>query len=840
MLTVKGRAMRDEAIANDFDGDPMSLSKIDALSDWLEQEWKADRRPTLEVVLAHYGRPTSEQLFRELLETEIGLRLKFDPGQAPRATDYLQRFPQFEQTIREVLQSRTPAEVDTLLIPGHADLNGVPGTPTPGGPVYLSDHQAALGSGDALSDDEGEASAGNALGEIANGTQKLEKLGDYILSDPPLAEGGMGVVYKAKHQYLERIYALKILASHLMRNKNTAERFKLEMKLTAAMEHPNIVQATDAGEDQGMLYLVMELVRALDLQTVLDQNKPLPVPFAVDLVRQVAEALEYAHSVHQVVHRDIKPGNVLLRRNGTIKVLDFGLARVREIQGTLISTDPEARRLTAAGHTMGTPDYMSPEQVEGRLDVDIRADVYSLGCTLYALLTGRGPFDDQAHSALVKKLQAQINEEPAPLAQLRPGVPEPVQRMVERMMAKSRDLRYTTPGEVAIDLQNWLEQTEADTSVPDWLVSLLPEGDTKEQNTPPPKPVVVPLEDPPPITSGVTPPPEWSVSWWMVVLFLVVCVGSAGFLTMALNPEFVASLGSAWSTPTAPEETPEGGRQTPKEEPQNPPQDFREEKKPEPPQVVAPLEVALSIDRQAAEDEEGYNKLLGSRLPVMQGDKFQLHAKLSQPAYLYLLWYDAQGKATVMWPKAQDWDQQKKVEELWDPKPQPGSLQRWYSVGGTSGYELILAAARDTPLSRSELAELKEYRCLLCGLDPTSKLVSLSKVDLRGLGSVVESKKVGEDQPPKTEAEATQLALVIPKPNPPPHAVVALRHGDVPTLAIQEAREIQGPVDRGPQGEVISRKVKVTNQQRFENIVLGRFPAYHGLIYPFMNPQGTP
>src|SRR5687768_8431393 len=218
-----------------------------------------------------------------------------------------------------------------------------------------------------------------------------------------LGEGGMGAVYKALHTRLDKIVALKILPTDRMRDGGAVARFQREMKAVGRLDHPNIVRAMDAGEEAGMHFLVMEYVEGIDLSLLAKNVGPLPVADACELVRQAALGLQEAHE-HGMVHRDIKPSNLILaksrRKNSppTLKILDLGLALLSE------TLAPDSGGLTTSGQMMGTIDYMAPEQAGDTHQVDIRADIYSLGATLYRLLTGAAPFSGDKFDTPVKKI----------------------------------------------------------------------------------------------------------------------------------------------------------------------------------------------------------------------------------------------------------------------------------------------------------------------------------------------------------------------------------------------------------------------------------------------------
>ncbi|MBI2479966.1 MAG: serine/threonine protein kinase [Planctomycetia bacterium] len=230
-------------------------------------------------------------------------------------------------------------------------------------PGNVSDDGLAFGDGDR----DGEDQELGALREY----QLLERLG----------RGGMGTVYKALHTRLKRVVAVKVLPADRLNDPAAVARFQREMEAVGKLDHPNIVRATDAGEVDGIHFLVMEYVLGLDVSDLVRRAGPLPIAEACEIARQAAVGLQNAHE-HGLVHRDIKPSNLMLTADGQIKILDLGLARLH---------DSQQGDLTSASQMMGTIDYMAPEQTSASRDVDIRADIFSLGATLYKLLCGQAP-----------------------------------------------------------------------------------------------------------------------------------------------------------------------------------------------------------------------------------------------------------------------------------------------------------------------------------------------------------------------------------------------------------------------------------------------------------------
>jgi serine/threonine protein kinase len=275
---------------------------------------------------------------------------------------------------------------------------------------------------------------------IYEGKSKALVFGQYVVLDK-LGEGGVGVVLKAQHRRMKRLVAIKVLSASAMKVAGSIERFYREVEAAAKLSHPNIVTAYDASEHAGMHYLVMEYVEGRDLASLVKERGPLEVGQAVECILQAARGLQYAHG-KGIVHRDIKPSNLLLDKDGTVKILDMGLARIAGSEASLTGLE----QLTAAGQVMGTGDYMSPEQAFDSHNVDVRADIYSLGCTLYRLLTGMPPY---ARDSLMQTLIAH-REAPIPsLAETRPDVPPALEAVFRKMVAKDPDDRFATSAEVA-------------------------------------------------------------------------------------------------------------------------------------------------------------------------------------------------------------------------------------------------------------------------------------------------------------------------------------------------------------------------------------------------------
>jgi serine/threonine-protein kinase len=295
---------------------------------------------------------------------------------------------------------------------------------------------------------------------LAAGKVRELVVGPYRILDC-LGEGGMGEVYKARHLTMNRLVALKVIRKAWLSDERQVKRFYQEVQAAAQLVHPHIMVAFDAGCADGQHYLAMEFAEGCDLSRLVKENGPLPVNQACEYIQQAALGLQYAHE-RGLVHRDIKPSNLFLARppqsqvpegaggstrllmqKPLIKILDLGLARFQN--GS--DSDPS---LTRTGMVVGTPDYIAPEQAQNSRAVDIRSDLYSLGCTFYFLLAGRPPFE--AQSAMDVML-LHYTEEATPIEQWRPDVPREVCAILRKLLAKQPEQRFQTPSDLAAALE---------------------------------------------------------------------------------------------------------------------------------------------------------------------------------------------------------------------------------------------------------------------------------------------------------------------------------------------------------------------------------------------------
>ncbi len=272
--------------------------------------------------------------------------------------------------------------------------------------------------------------------------------GKYRLLDM-LGEGGMGKVYLCEHQRMQRMVAIKVLPLRLANDTAARERFDREARAIASLNHPNIVQAYDIDSHEGMHYIVMEFVDGVSLQALVALRGPLTVTRAVNYLGQAAAGLQHGHEMG-LVHRDIKPANLLLSRDGTVKILDYGLARFFDNRG-----DDFTRR-HENGSIIGTADYLAPEQAIDCSDVDVRADLYALGCSMYYLLTGKPPFGRELPTHT--KLLMHQSKDPTPLRELRPDADPQLAEVIKKLLMKKPEERFQEPKELLEALQPWLNQ----------------------------------------------------------------------------------------------------------------------------------------------------------------------------------------------------------------------------------------------------------------------------------------------------------------------------------------------------------------------------------------------
>src|SRR6266851_4023517 len=420
------------------------------------QRWQqGDRIPAETYLEMHPALASHPEDAFDLVYGEFLLREQ--SGEEPPVESFNRRFPQF----RELLERQGKL---------HHAFEAEPPAPA----EVISDKKGAVAPSQAESGNEGEKPKESSEWPVVPGYTILGKLG----------QGGMGQVFKAKHDRLDRLVALKIIRQEcISQDPHAVRRFQQEAKAAAQLSHPNIIVVYDFNQVENTYYIAMEFVEGVDLHQLVRDCGPLPVPLACHFARQIALGLQHAYK-HGMVHRDIKPSNLLLAlpsmdmgvsgfktlpavvhrrqnpvhdsaagsalslrpptehlREGVVKILDMGMALLAHQP-----SDPDSPRWTRHGTILGTPDFLAPEQALDARQVDIRADLYSLGCTLYFLIVGRPPF---AEYPLVKKLMMHQIAKPRSILEVQPDVPREVEQIINKLLAKLPEGRFQTPLELA-------------------------------------------------------------------------------------------------------------------------------------------------------------------------------------------------------------------------------------------------------------------------------------------------------------------------------------------------------------------------------------------------------
>jgi serine/threonine-protein kinase len=280
------------------------------------------------------------------------------------------------------------------------------------------------------------------LGEALEGQQL-----DHVLLEKFVGGGGMGAVFRAWDTNLHRTVAVKVLSMRQAGDVESQRRFQIEARSAARLDHPNIARAHYVGEDRGLRYIVFEYIHGTNLRDLVYEKGPMQVGDVLNVGLQIAGALTHSWE-REVVHRDIKPSNILIAHDGLAKLVDMGLARLEYL-------GQNDRDETATGVTLGTFDYISPEQARNPRDADIRSDIYSLGCTLFFMLAGRAPFPD---GNVLQKLLAHQSEPAPDVREIRPDVPDMLANVIATMLAKQPDERFQTPLDLAAALTSCIEQ----------------------------------------------------------------------------------------------------------------------------------------------------------------------------------------------------------------------------------------------------------------------------------------------------------------------------------------------------------------------------------------------
>ncbi len=376
------------------------------LLDDFSERWRRGERVRVELLL---GDDLAESnVVLELIHQEVRLRQAL--GENPQVEEYERRFPHLRAQLR----------------------------------AYFEAERLKEGDPDERLTQEKQPTAAAALPPAAADWAPAIPGYDILR---PLAGGGMGMVYRASQQATGRPVAIKVIRPERLGSAAAIRRFQREALIAARLAHPHIVRVFAADQVDGVHYLVMEFIDGTDLGKLVQERGPLAESLACSCIRQAALGLQHAFEIG-LVHRDVKPSNLMLGPDGTVKLLDLGLARLRE------APESEDSHLTQAGGVLGTPDYMAPEQVEDPHRADVRSDLYSLGCTFFYLLTGQVVFPG---GSMIQKLDRHRWHAPPAVEQLRPDVTPALAMLVARLLAKGPEQRMQTPGELALALTPFLE-----------------------------------------------------------------------------------------------------------------------------------------------------------------------------------------------------------------------------------------------------------------------------------------------------------------------------------------------------------------------------------------------
>jgi serine/threonine protein kinase len=544
---------RTEAMpSTEFTELPLELWRaIDAVCDSFEAAWMQGRRPAIEDHLGSVTDAGRPGLAAELIRIELEWRCR--RGEPSSVQEYRTRFPACGESLDTWLAEAQAAADATAVAP-------LTSTDGPGGART-------------------QTFGGGSPTAVAGPPRVL---GEYELL-APLGAGGMGEVYRARHRRLGKLVALKVLPAGLRGSQERLARFLREVRAVGTLDHPNVVEAHDAGEQAGIVFLAMKLIDGVDLRRLVLQRGPLPPGEAAALAAQAARGLQYLHE-RGLVHRDVKPSNLMRTPDGVVKVLDLGLARWEGGEWTA----PE--ELTVIGQPVGTPDYWAPEQARGAA-ADVRADLYGLGCTLFYLLTGRAPFAH--HKGLPQKLQAQDREPPPDVRTLRPEVPAELAALLGRLLAKDPADRPPSAAAVA-----------------DALTA---------------------IAAPPPAAAAPSPARKPRFSSGGVAL-------AVGLATAAL----LLLLAWGLNKPRPPDTSLTAAPPT----------------QPVPPADVQPAKpvrvLALDVTHFARQVGDPHGRIGRGSFDSRQGDTVEVEARLSRPAYAYLIAFRPDGKEEVCWPDDED------------------------------------------------------------------------------------------------------------------------------------------------------------------------------------------
>jgi serine/threonine protein kinase len=584
--------------------------------DQRERWHRGDKRRVEQYLEDHEELRSDEKLLLDFVCSEFSLRQEH--GETPTVAEYVERFPALASQLEllfEVLRAIDGEPSLHAFDPDSRILSQSPSTHHTGShrtPTPLVRQKPA-------SVDE----------SAVNGSPRL--FGPYELIGE-VARGGMGIVYKARQPKLDRIVAIKTIVPQQFESESAVRRFQVEAEAAAKLDHPGVVPIYDVGEQDGEHYLCMAYVDGESLATRVARG-PLAADEAARIVRDVAEAVQHAHD-RGIIHRDLKPANILIDNTGWPRVTDFGLARKQDVVCSLSSD----------GSVIGTPAYMSPEQASGHSEtIGPLCDVYSLGAVLFHLLTGHPPFGGSNVFEIVQRVR---NDPPKRLRELEPSIPEPLETICLKCLAKAPRDRYPTAQALADDLNRFLQGQSVSRAIPRSAIKW----------------------------GGI----PFAAALLATISFLLVC--AAILLNRTTSP----------TDPSRPADSPRtvvaaGGHAT-----------------------ATPLSGELTVrvwDPRKNSLRHGQNFDSPGVLPLRFGDQIRVEAKTNRPAYLYLIWINSEGEATPIYPwtpatpwKAEYWRVRPKDEKAVETVSLPSKGGKGWPIESGKGLETILLLARDEPL----------------------------------------------------------------------------------------------------------------------------------------------
>ncbi|MBC7815329.1 MAG: protein kinase [Planctomycetaceae bacterium] len=539
-----------------------------------------------------------------------------------------------------------------------------------------------------------------------------------------LGRGGMGAVYRAYDCHLQRTVALKVPFFKRKASTDIVTRFLREARAVARLSHANLCRVFDVGVIDGMLFLTMEFIEGKSLEQLFESGQSMPEADVIAVIRQVALALQEAHDCG-IIHRDMKPANIMLNTKGQAVLMDFGLAR--QVNG-------EENDVTKDGTFLGTPAYMSPEQIRGASrEIGPATDIYSLGVVMYRLLTGRRPFEG-TFTAIVAAIPTKIPSAPREHCGT---ISTAIEAICLKAMAKAPADRFASAAEIALALDEALPASFLSTREMRCEV----DEETIESMSMPVLRTELPMESAAGKLGRKSSLPIIGGMMAVAALLLFVAWLNRGGNPPASQPTEATS--SLVATPSKVKADRAHSGDALVAEKHAPPQIDATVGKPNVNRVASvPI---LETHLQRARQQQGYEVLSQKSLPLHAHDKLQFHVKLSVTSYVYLYLIDTNGVPERLWPKtAEDLDQQKPVAELWAPPLAPvGQKQDMYFLDELNGQETVLVATSQRALSLADLQSVEAVRLKLGPVEEGQpNLVSFRRAEKeRGIGGIVETDK---------------------------------------------------------------------------------------------------